>query len=102
MVQEIPVEGVLLKPGLGEDFFEKFVLEEYYLMSRLSGEEGYLFKGVQEIPTMDRLREGIYMLCVTYENRAIRQERTSADGNKSKEMKSWLSSSSVLTNCREV
>jgi hypothetical protein len=87
--EEILVESVMLRPGGSEAGFERFVTEEYYAMSRLSGEEGYLLKG-------DRGdRAGGYLLLIAYESVEVRQRRSSAGGVVSQEMQQWLDSSPV-------
>ncbi len=96
MTEEVLIEGVLLRPGVSEADFERFAIEEYYLMTRLPGEEGFLLKG-------DRGdREGGYLLLIAYENLEIRQRRSSGKkgqtvqhGWVSEEMRKWLDSDSV-------
>ena len=39
----------MLRRGVSEANFERFVTEEYYAMAQLPGEEGYLLKGGEAI-----------------------------------------------------
>ena len=91
MPEEILIEPVMLRPGVCGAAFERFVTEQYYAMTRLPGEEGYLLKG-------DRGdRAGKYMLLIAYESVAVRNRRSSADGKLSPEMQRWADSDTVKT-----
>ena len=91
MPEEVLIEPVMLRPGVREADFERFVTEQYYAMSRLSGEEGYLLKGDQGD------RAGKYMLLIAYDNVDVRNRRSTSGGELSREMQQWLDSSLVQT-----
>ena len=91
MPEEVLIEPVMLRPGVSEADFERFVTEQYYAMSRLSGEEGYLLKGDQGD------RAGKYMLLIAYESVEVRNRRSTSGGELSREMQKWLHSSLVQT-----
>ena len=91
MPEEVLIEPVMLRPGVSEADFERFVTEQYYAMSRLSGEEGYLLKGDQGD------RAGKYMLLIAYESVEVRNRRSTSGGELSREMQKWLQSSLVQT-----
>ena len=91
MPEEILIEPVTLRPGVTEADFERFVTEQYYAMTRLSGEEGYLLKG-------DRGdRAGKYMLLIAYDSVEVRNRRSTSGGELSREMRQWADSSLVQT-----
>ncbi len=91
MPEEVLIEPVMLRPGVSEADFERFVTERYYAMTRLSGEEGYLLKG-------DRGdRAGKYMLLIAYESVEVRNRRSTSGGELSREMQQWADSSLVQT-----
>ena len=91
MPEEILIEPVTLRPGVTEADFERFVTEQYYAMTRLSGEEGYLLKG-------DRGdRAGKYMLLIAYDRVEVRNRRSTSGGELSREMRQWADSSLVQT-----
>lgn len=91
MPEEVLIEPVMLRPGVSEADFERFVTERYYAMSRLSGEEGYLLKG-------DRGdRAGKYMLLIAYDRVEVRNRRSTSGGQLSREMQQWADSSLVQT-----
>jgi len=74
MPEEVLIEPVMLRPGVSEADFERFVTEQYYAMSRLSGEEGFLLKG-------DRGdRAGKYMLLIAYDRVEVRNRRSTSGG----------------------
>ncbi len=74
MAEEVLIEPVMLRPGVRGADFERFVIEQYYAMSRLCGEEGYLLKGDQG----DRM--GKYMLLIAYESVEVRNRRSTSGG----------------------
>ncbi len=91
MPEEVLIEPVTLRPGVTEADFERFVTERYYAMSRLSGEEGYLLKGVRG----DRADK--YMLLIAYDSVEVRNHRSTSGGELSREMREWADSSFVQT-----
>ena len=91
MPEEVLIEPVTLRPGVSEADFERFVTEQYYAMSRLSGEEGYLLKGVRGD------RAGKYMLLIAYDSVEVRNHRSTSGGELSPEMREWADSSLVQT-----
>lgn len=91
MPEEVLIEPVTLRPGVSEADFERFVTEQYYAMTRLSGEAGYLLKG-------DRGdRAGKYMLLIAYDKVEVRNRRSTSGGELSREMREWAVSSLVQT-----
>jgi len=91
MPEEFLIEPVTLRPGVSEADFERFVTERYYAMTRLSGEEGYLLKGVRGD------RAGKYMLLIAYDSMEVRNHRSTTGGELSREMREWADSSLVQT-----
>ena len=91
MPEEILIEPVMLRPRVSEADFERFVTVQYYAMSRLPGEEGYLLKGNRGD------RAGKYLLLIAYESVAVRNRRSSAGGELSADMQQWLDSVAVKT-----
>ncbi len=83
MAKVLCIHHFMLRPGVTEGDFERFMTEEWPSAPQLGGTKGYLLKG-------DRGdREGRYLYVFEYESKETRDRLSPASGFENEEFQAW-------------